>query len=67
MLLMTFHLKISHIQSKDLSTADTLSRAPVKGSSFTDEQFNQEVAAYMNMVSENLPAYQSNETASIER
>jgi len=53
---MTFHLKISHIQSKDLSTADTLCRAPIKGSSFTDEQFNQEVAAYMNMVSENLRA-----------
>jgi len=54
MLLMRFHLTIYHIPSKDFSTADTLSRAPVKGSSFTDDQFNQEVAAYMNMVSENL-------------
>jgi len=53
---MRFHFTISHVPGKDLSTADTLSRSPVKGLSFTDEQFNQEVAAYMNMICENLPA-----------
>jgi len=53
---MRLHFTISHIPGKDLSTADTLSRSPVKGLSFTDEQFNQEVAAYVNMICENLPA-----------
>ena len=54
--LMRFHFTISHVPGKDLSTADTLSRSPVQGSSFTDEQFNQEVEAYVHMVCENLPA-----------
>ena len=46
MRLMRFQFTISHVPGKDLSTADTLSRAPVRASSFTDEQFNQEVTAF---------------------
>ena len=56
MRLMRFHFTISHVPGKELSTADTLSRAPVTSSTFTDEQFNHEVAAYVGMVCENLPA-----------
>jgi len=71
MRLMRFYFTISHVPGKDLSTADTLSRSPVKGSSFTDEQFKQEVAANMNMIcmlklASIRQTYQSNQTIPTE-
>ena len=56
MRLMRFHYTISHVPGKSLITADALSRAPVFHSTQEDDEFRQEVNAYVNMVIKSLPA-----------
>ena len=56
MRLMRFHYTISHVPGKSLITADALSRAPVSRSTQEDDEFRQEVNAYVNMVIKSLPA-----------
>ena len=51
---MKFHYTISHVPGKQLVTADTLSRAPVKSSS--SQSFQEEVNLYVDSVLAQLPA-----------
>ena len=53
---MRFDFSIAHVPGKDLCTADTLSRAPAVGPSTSDQTFQQEVQAFLDVVTENLPA-----------
>ena len=46
MQMMRIHFMISHATGK---ISNTLSQAPVRGSSFEDAQFNQQVAAYISL------------------
>ena len=43
--LMHFSYTVSHIPGKDLTVADTLSRAPTEFSDISDEEFQEEVEA----------------------
>ena len=54
--LMRFDFSIAHVPGKDLCTADTLSRTPVVGPSTSDHTFQQEVQAFLDVVTDNLPA-----------
>ena len=55
MRLMKYSYSISHIPGKQLTTADTLSRAPMRNSSdHTD--FTNEVDAYVDLVIQSIPA-----------
>lgn len=54
--MMRFRFSISHIPGKDLITADMLSRAPTGDHSSADDLLQEEVAAFVNGVIENLPA-----------
>ena len=45
-----FSYTVSHIPGKDLTVADTLSRAPTELSNFSDEEFQEEVEAFVNVV-----------------
>jgi len=47
---------MSHMPGEDLITADTLSRAPVSNSNTDDTEFQQEVEAFVNQVTDQLPA-----------
>ena len=42
---MHFSYTVSHIPGKDLTVADTLSRAPTELSDISDEEFQEEVEA----------------------
>ena len=48
--LMRFSYTVSHIPGKDLTVADTLSRAPTELSNISDEEFQEEVEAFVNLV-----------------
>ena len=54
--LMQFSYSMSHMPGEDLITADTLSRAPVSNSNTDDTEFQQEVEAFVNQVTDQLPA-----------
>ena len=54
--LMRFNFTVSHVPGKDLVVADTLSRAPVSSGVTDDEEFQQEVEAYINLIVQQLPA-----------
>lgn len=54
--LMRFHFTISHVPGKDLTTADTLSRAPIPIDRTSDNALLAEVTAFIAMVTETLPA-----------
>ena len=54
--LMRFEYSISHVPGKNLTTADTLSRSPVSQPSAGDEQFQQEVKAFLDLIVRNVPA-----------
>lgn len=56
MRLMWFDYDIVHVPGKELYTADTLSRAPGAGPSPSDEAFQKETAAFVNLVHQSLPA-----------
>ena len=47
---MCFSYTVSHIPGKDLTVADTLSRAPTELSNISDEEFQEEVEAFVNLV-----------------
>ena len=51
-----FNFTISHVPGKELTIADTLSRAPVSISSAADQSLQSEMTAYVNFVVENIPA-----------
>ena len=53
--MMRFSHTISHVPGKDLLTADTLSRAPVSEPTVTDEKFQLELCAFIELVVQNLP------------
>ena len=53
---MRFTFTISHTPGKDLTIADTLSRAPTHSASIADEQFCQETEMFVNAITTNLPA-----------
>ena len=48
--LMRFSYTVSHIPGKELTVADTLSRAPTELSDVSDEEFQKETEAYVNLV-----------------
>ena len=48
--LMCFSYTVSHIPGKDLTVPDTLSRAPTELSNISDEEFQEEVEAFVNLV-----------------
>ena len=54
--LMRFNFTVSHVPGKDLVVADALSRAPVSTGIADDEEFQQEVEAFINLTVEQLPA-----------
>ena len=54
--LMRFNFTVSHVPGKNLVVADTLSRAPVSSGVTDDEEFQQEVEAYINLTVQQLPA-----------
>ena len=54
--LMRYHYSIVHVPGKHLTTADTLSRAPVSEPIFTDSSFEEDCALYVNQVIQGLPA-----------
>jgi hypothetical protein len=57
MRLMKYSYTIAHIPGKELYTADTLSRAPLrKPLTKQDKQLNSDLSLYVNTVLENLPA-----------
>jgi hypothetical protein len=56
MRMMRFQFTISHVPGKDLTIADTLSRAPVSLPTAADKLLQQETSAYVNLVMEHLPA-----------
>ena len=54
--LMRFSFTIVHVPGKDLNTADTLSRAPIKEAPNTQELQKEDVKAYVDMMVNSLPA-----------
>ena len=56
MRLMRFTYTISHVPGKNLTVADTLSRAPVTLPTSEEMQFSTSVEAYVNLVLQGLPA-----------
>ena len=56
MRLMRFTYIISHVPGKNLTVADTLSRAPVTSPTSEDTQFSSSVEAYVNLMLQGLPA-----------
>ena len=53
---MRFHFTIGHVPGKELTTADTLSRAPQSSPTATEELLQLEANAFVNMVLQQLPA-----------
>ena len=56
MCLMRYQYTISHVAGKDLCTADTLSRAPSTEVGKHSYQLQQEIASYVNLIIDYLPA-----------
>ena len=56
MRLMRFSYTISHVPGKSLTTADTLSRAPINSLTEEDEILFRDADLYVNMVVSNIPA-----------
>ena len=56
MRLMRYQYTISHVAGKDLCTADTLSRAPSTEVGKHSYQLQQEIASYVNLIIDYLPA-----------
>ena len=56
MRMMRLRFTISHVPGKDLTIADTLSRAPVSTPTAADELLQQKTSTYVNLVMEHLPA-----------
>ena len=56
MRLMQFTFSVTHIPGKDLTIADTLSRAPTTEASDADTQFYQDTEMFVNTVMSTLPA-----------
>ena len=56
MRLMRFTYTISHVPGKNLTVADTLSRAPVSSPTPEDTQFNSAIDAYVDLMIQGLPA-----------
>ena len=54
--MMHYNFTISHVPGKELTIADSLSRAPALSSSPADMELKQEATAYVNSVVENFPA-----------
>ena len=54
--LMRFTYTISHVPGKNLTVADTLSRAPVTSPTSEEMQFSTSVEAYVNLVLQGMPA-----------
>ena len=54
--MMRFHFTISHVPGKQLTIADTLSRAPSDSPSTTDHTFEQESQIFVKAVIQSLPA-----------
>jgi len=54
--LMHFNFTVSHVPGKDLVVADALSRAPVSSGAADDQEFQQDVEAYINLAVQQLPA-----------
>ena len=59
MRLMRFNFTTSHFPGKYLSTADTLSRAPISNTTPRDELTSEDVDAYIQMAVQSLPATES--------
>ena len=57
--LMCFNYTVSHVPGKALTVADALSRAPNDDIDSNDEEFCQEVKAFVNLVLQELPASES--------
>ena len=57
--MMRFQFTISHVPGKELTIADTLSRAPTGKPSPADYLLEQEVSAYVSVVMQTLPATES--------
>ena len=57
--LMRYQYTISHTAGKDLCTADTLSRAPTGVTDTQADKFQKEVASYVNLIIDHLPASQT--------
>ena len=55
MRLMRYRFTISHLPGKELTVADTLSRAPALSASSDDVEFHQYTEMYVNLIMENLP------------
>jgi len=53
--LMHFNFTVSHVPGKNLVVADALLRAPVSSGIADDEEFQQEVEAFINLTVEQLP------------
>ena len=53
---MRYDFSISPESGKDLTTAGTLSRAPISAATNIDEELNKEVNAFVDLIVKNLPA-----------
>ena len=56
MRMMRFLFTISHVRGKNLTVADTLSRAPLEETSDSDQTLQEEVDAYVSSIVQGLPA-----------
>ena len=54
--IMRFNYTISHVPGKELSTADALSHAPVSEPSLRDQEFQEEVRAFLEVIVQGVPA-----------
>ena len=54
--LMRFHFRIVHVPGKELNTADTLSRAPLRTDNESDRDKSNQVDAYIEAIVNSLPA-----------
>jgi len=54
--MMQFDYSIIHVHGAELKIADALSRSPVSSVSDADNDFQNEVSAYVDLLVQNLPA-----------